>query len=226
MLEDNINVMVRIFSVNNNKNINFKAFKVAETTNSFKNFPTDINIYKLSAEDSPFLDKLRKTDYLKLYPKIGEMKLLRWQHIFDYCIFEAKDKLNTTYLAVSDNKPCAIMIYKDDCAYYLKGICAIPTETNKKVAGAGKTLFYQLFKNIVEENKRGAILDAVIDGPFDVVKKYEELGFLEDLPSKIIGYSTMTCNKFKAAEQLKKLSASIEYRKCNNEKTDLNQFTD
>ena len=218
--------MVRISPINNNQNTNFKAFKIAETTNAFKNFSTDISIYKLTPEDNPFLDKLKKTDFLKLYPKLEEIKLLRWQHILNYCIFEAKDKINTTYLAVSNDKPCAIMTYKDDCAYYLKGICAIPTEINKKVAGAGKTLFYQLFKNIVEENKRGAILDAVVDGPFDVVKKYEELGFIEDLPSKIVGYSTMTCNKFKAAEQLKKLSASIEYRKCNNEKTDLNQFID
>lgn len=220
---------MNINSVSNNtyKYPNFRALKVAETSNTLRRVTTNIDLYKIGAEDKEFLfNLLKKIKYTVLYPKIGEEKAERWQQIFNYSVDRAFNRDNTTYIAIHDNKPCGIMTFEENSVMLLDGICTIPTEVNNKVPGVGKTLFYQLFKDTKEADAKGIVLVAVLDGPFDVVKKYEALGFLQDIPSEVEDYSSMTCNKYKVLEQLKKLSAQIEYNKCNEEKVNLNQFLD
>ena len=107
---------------------------------------------------------------------------------------------------------------------YLDGICSIPIEKNKKVNNLGKTLFLQFFRDFKAQNCKTASLSAVNNGPFDVVKKYEKLGFTKDPCS--YPYSKMVCNKFKIEEQIKSLEQEIRYNTTNNEKTNLNIFLD
>ena len=100
--------------------------------------------------------------------------------------------------------------------------CSIPTEINKKVKFAGKTLFYQLFKDAKKENVKDITLDAVKNGPFDVVSKYEKLGFKKDPTTH--PYTNMVCNKHKITKQLEEFPYDIDYKEVPLEHVDLMQF--
>lgn len=189
----------------------FKATKIAHTRNNIGKITTSIEIYKLGREDHNFLNKLaKKINFNELFPKLDTYSIERWKHILEYCIKTALNPDNQTFLAVSDNKPCGILSYSNDRnSLYLDGICSIPIEKNKKVNFVGKTLFLQIFKDAKEKNCKSIILDAVNNGPFNVVKKYENLGFKKDRTT--FPYTKMVCNKHKIAEQLKELPFIIDY---------------
>ena len=211
------------------RDINFKAVKVATAKNTLGKITTDIEIYKLQKEDRSFLENLKKkTSIKKMYPKLDSLAQARWQHIFEYCINNILDSFgnrNTAYLAVKNKKPCGIMTYTDKGSeLYLDGICSIPIEENKKVSLVGKTLFLQFFKDLEKSKAKKATLSAVNDGPFNVVKKYQELGFVKDMTTH--PYSLMVCNKYKAKEQQSKLSKVIDYTNSPTCKINLEDITD
>ena len=205
---------------------NFKAVKVAETSTVIGRMQNHIDIYKLGNEDKNFLQKLAiKTNFKDLMPELPETASTRWQEILYYCITSAFDKKNTTYIAMNNNKPCGIMTYYSKASsLFLDGICTIPSR-NKKIPYTGQSLFLELFK-IAEAAKAKSIqLDAVQNGPFDVVSKYEELGFKKDPTST--PYTRMVCSKYKIKEQLKELSSIISYIKSNSsEKINLEHTLD
>jgi len=207
-----------------NYSTQFKAHKVATTKNTIGKVVTNIDIYKLGREDASFLKKLADSiDFKKLFPKLNEYALDRWNNIFRYCISGALSNINTSYIAFSDNKPCGILTYYPDRNnLFLDGICSIPTQINQKVNLVGKTLFYQIFKDAQENNAKGIVLSAVNNGPFNVVNKYEELGFKKDPTT--YPYTKMFCNKHKIADQLKELPFSIQYKTTKDEKINLNNL--
>ena len=108
----------------------------------------------------------------------------------------------------------------------LEGICSIPKRNGKKVPLVGKTFFYFLFKMAKEENLSGIRLNAVKDGPFEIVPKYEELGF-KVCRGKDEEYTYMFCNKHKVLEQLKELPFLIKCMfKNDNKHTSLLKYLD
>ena len=217
---------MKISTQNYNHQANFKAIKIAHTQNLCGSTPINIDIYRLTREDGHFLKKWSDSiNFSKLFPKLNQLAIERWEKIFKYSIFSALDSQNISYLAVSDNRPCGIATYcLDRNSFYLDAICSVPIETDKKVKLAGKTLFYQIFRDAKKENARDITLDAVQNGPFDVVKKYEKLGFKKDPTTH--PYTKMVCNKHKIATQLKEIPFEIDYYECEREKTNLLDFLD
>ena len=215
--------------ITNSTNYNltsFKATKVATTQNLLHGVTTEIELYKLGREDKRFLQEwLKKVDFKKLCPDLSKTMQERWQKVFNYCIAQAEDIDHTSYVAVSENKPCGILTYVDGVKYFLDGICAVPNEFGKKANLVGKTLFYQIFKDAQENEAKGIDLKAINDGPFDVVDKYEKLGFKQEYcPSD--EYTKMHCNKHKIATQLRELPFEIDYIETEPEKVNLNYFLD
>ena len=209
---------------NNQYNQNFKAVKIARTTNSINGANTPITIYQLTKEDIPFLKKwANNISYKQLFPSLNQLLQERWQRIFDYCIREITEDSDGSYLAVSNNKPCGILTYQyDGSGIYIDGICSIPIEENKKIPNVGKTLFCQIFNLAHKEKCKKLTLSAVQDGPFDVVKKYEELGFKKDITS--YPYTKMTCNKYEIQKQYQKLADELNYKESNLQKVRLEEI--
>lgn len=209
-----------------NNSLNFQAHKVANISAVVKNRTvSDMDIYLLERSDRVFLDKLQeKIDYRKLFPKLTEFLQHRWQKVFNYCIDSAQDSDNRTYVAFQDNKPCAIMTYTPDSSYFLEGICSIPQKQGQKVPFAGMALLYQLFRDANEECASGISLEAVTDGPYDVIKKYESIGFKQEkaVDSKV----KMNCRKYKIKEQLKEFPYLFNYTKTSSENISLKEFLD
>lgn len=213
----------------NNHSTNFKAIKVATTHNTVGRVVTNIDLYKLEKSDKRFLETLKsKVNIKKLFPKLDTLSLERWQHLFEYCVntfVDSFDDINITYLAIKDNHPCGILTYTDKGSeYYLDGICSIPIEINKKENYVGQTLFLQFFKDFYNNNIKKATLSAVNDGPFNVVDKYKNLGFVKDMTT--YPYSKMVCNKYKAKEQIANLSEHIKYKEVESKKVNLANILD
>lgn len=214
---------------NNSNNPNFSALKVATTRNTVGKVVTNIDIYKLGKEDRVFLNNLKNKVSIKdLYPKLDTLAQDRWQHLFEYCINNILDsfqQFNVAYLAVKDNNPCGLLTYTDDGReFYIDGICSIPTRKNVKENFVGKTLFLQAFKDFEKTKAKKITLSAVNDGPFDVVNKYKQLGFIKDLTS--YPYSKMACNKYKVKEQIPKLNNIIDYQEEKSSQIDLTEILD
>lgn len=197
---------------NNKYNQNFKAIKIASTAKRINGVNNPITIYQLTKDDIPVLKKwANNISYKKLFPNLNQLLQERWQQIFDYCIREIEEDSDGSYLAVSNNKPCGILTYQyDGNGIYIDGICSVPIKENKKVPNVGKALFCQMFNLAHKEKCKKLTLSAVQDGPFDVVKKYEELGFKKDITS--YPYAKMACNKYEIKKQYQNLVYEINYK--------------
>lgn len=205
------------------QNPNFKAIKIAQTQNCVRENITNIDIFKLTKEDNSFLEKLKETSIKKLCPNLKEDIQERWQKVLNYCLEVSKRIYNTTYVAVSENNVCGIMVIDKDYRKHviLDGICAIPNKNGEKTNLAGQTLLYQLFKSSSKEDK-GIQLDAIHNGPVDVVKKYKNLGFI--INSETANYTEMSCNKHKVREQLNNFEKQINYTPIQEEHVNLEQL--
>ena len=166
---------------------------------------------------------VKKVDFNKLCPQLTKVLQDRWQKVFKYCIAMAQDFDHTSYIAVSDNKPCGILTFVEDQNFLLDGICAVPNELGKKINLVGKTLFYQIFKDANDAEAKAIDLKAINDGPFDVVDKYEKLGFKREYGMDD-EYTNMRCNKHKIATQLRELPFEIDYYETEPEKFNLNEL--
>ena len=197
---------------NNKYNQNFKAIKIASTAKRINGVNNPITIYQLTKDDISVLKKwANNISYKKLFPNLNQLLQERWQQIFDYCIREIEEDSDGSYLAVSNNKPCGILTYQyDGNGIYIDGICSVPIKENKKVPNVGKALFCQMFNLAHKEKCKKLTLSAVQDGPFDVVKKYEELGFKKDITS--YPYAKMACNKYEIKKQYQNLVYEINYK--------------
>lgn len=194
------------------KNIQFGALKIATIKNSGRN---TIDIYKLTEKDDDFIDFLDSTtDYNKIAPDLPEDMRARWQKIFHYCIEEIRDGFNQNFVAISNKKPCGILTgYCNETSSYLDGVCKIPSEENKNLRNAGKSLILHFLKTAQKANSKTISLDAVKDGPFDVISMYEKLNFKKVFPAEDSGkYQPMEMNKYKLKEQIKSLESKFNYK--------------
>ncbi|MBE7711495.1 MAG: hypothetical protein E7Z92_05075 [Cyanobacteria bacterium SIG31] len=210
---------------------NFKAYRVAQIKNYLSNKEAYIDLYELaphSVIDREFINKISEKsrfDFTKLCPRLSTFEQERWRKVFDYCIDRVSNCADKALVAISNNRFCGIMTFNGEKNVNLSGICSIPDEFGKKVPQTGKSLFYYLFKHVKESGAKNIELEAVENGPFNVVKKYEELGFKKQL-GEYSGYTKMVSNKYNTDLQLKSLAKELDYVECKPEKTDLNMFLD
>lgn len=213
---------------NSNKHItpNFTAIRVANIKNNIGNRTTSIDLYQIRREDFGFLQKLaQKIDINKICTNLSETHRQRWDRVFRYCVESAFRFGNQTYLAVCNNRPCGIMTYIASKNIFLDGICAIPDENGKRTLNIGQTMLHKLFKIANENNAQNITLKAVADGPFNIVEKYENIGFKKDIDQDS-DYINMTCNKYKVKEQLENFKKTQEYSELDNERVLLYKIID
>lgn len=199
--------------LSNSSNINFQAYKIAQVKNVIRNTGPKVEIYQLTSSDNAFLDKLKnKINISKLMPTLSNNAAQNWQDILEFTINTAKDKSTKKYLAVCENRPCAIMtVQKVEDSLNLLGVAAIPTGSGKKVHFSGQMMFFQLMRLAGLLNVNSIELEAVKNSAFDLVAKYKELGFKVDEEGE--RYVSMSCSKddFKFAKQ--NISKKIRFNK-------------
>lgn len=204
---------------------NFKAIKVATVQRCLKKQTAPIDIYKLTPKDNNFLDKLlNKINYKELFPNLTEYEQKVWQDIFRYCVFNAQNKHTSSYIAITENKPCGIICYAKDKITDLIGICAIPTQKCKKTPLIGKTLFYQLFQDTIKNKSKGIQLEAVNDSPINVIQKYMDLGFKKT--SSEGRYTKMEINQHRIKDSIAKLNKLINFSETKHIDTNLESTLD
>ena len=192
------------------------------------NFTVSAIYTTVLANYNTFLSKWKqKVDIQTLFPKLPDFDKARWQQVFNYSIDSAADRDFTAYVAVSNNKPCGVISYLHNGInnIFIDGICSIPVDTDKKVPFVGTTLIYQAFKDAQAKNSKEIILDAVNNGPFNIIEKYKSFGFkINSVGDK---YTNMRCKERQRDEQLKNLEKIIDYIPCESEENiDLTQFID
>lgn len=191
-------------------NPKFGALHLASTKNILNGTETSIDIYQLEAKDSQFIKSLRSTVKLdKLMPQIPEQKSETWRWIKDMVFYEVFDKKKTGLAAYVNGKPCGLMAYTHNASnYHVNTVCTWPTEPEKKVPFAGKTLFKVLFEDFLKSKAKYIDLNAVTFGPFDAVAKYMSLGF-KPLETKN-GFTQMSITRNAVENSLKNLNTLIK----------------
>ena len=191
-------------------NPNFQAIPVAKTINRIGKLETRIDLWELSTKDKAFLKQLEaKVNMHKLMPNIDEASCKRWHEMLEIASEDTISSRTRSYLAVSDNKPCGIIsILSGKRKFKVATVCTWPIETGRKVKMAGQTLFYQMFKAFNKSKANEVTLQAIQDGPFDVVSKYQQLGFSIKCKSRLVD---MAADKRSAKNVMSKLSEVIEY---------------
>lgn len=200
--------------IQNGNNINFQANLVAKTAN--------LNIYKLNCQNdiNALKELYKKTDFKKLMPEISEKESARWREMFEYAIDNAQNSGNVTYVESFKNKICGIITYFPDSTTVIDCICTIPIEVGQKVKLAGKTLFYQVFKDFIDFNGKKIKLSAIVNGPYNTINKYKDLGFKETTDITYT-YTDMIANKYMVKEVFDGLKNLIKYKQLPEEKVDL-----
>ena len=193
---------------------NFKALHIANADK--------IKLYKIVDEaDKKFIKKLPELiDTKKLMPDLDKITAARWNEMLEYAVNNALIKGNETYIAACENKPCGIITWQTGKNVKLDCICTWPIEVGKKVKLAGKTLFYQFFKDFLEQNCKKAELEAITNGPYNTIQKYEQLGFSKTskvYPTKVV--METSANKIK--ETFEKLKRVINYEDIEPQKIKL-----
>lgn len=197
-----------------NNNLNFKALHIANCGN--------LKLYKITDKsDLNYIKELpQKIKTENLMPNLSKDEYSRWNEMLQYAVDNALSPGNTTYLETYNNKPCGIITFFEDKITELDCICTWPIEFGKKVKFAGQTLFYQLFSDFQKiKGGKKIKLEAITNGPYDTVSKYEKLGFqqTDTLPTKV----KMETTAPKIKNTLKNLSNTIEYEETNPEKINL-----
>lgn len=206
--------------INNNKphNINFQAIHIANSKNIIKNIETNIKVYELDAKnDKSFLIRLPgKINMQNLMPDLTNYEYERWHEMLEFAVQSSLENDKKTLLAVVDNKPCGIAAFlPGKNKFHLDCICTWPVEFGKKVTLAGTTLFKHMFE-IFQNSKADKIkLEAITNGPFDVISKYKRLGFIE-FGSKDDHQFFMEINRPRVQNTLKRLNNLIFTEKIPN----------
>lgn len=202
-----------------NYNPNFQALHIANCG--------DLKLYKITTQkDLNFLKELpQKIKMEKLMPDLEKSKSDRWNEMLEYAVDNAQYPINTTYIETKNNKICGIITFEEGKTTILDCICTFPVEIGKKVKFAGKTLFYQMFKDFLAFSGKKIKLEAIVNGPYDTISKYETLGF--KTTSNVYPTKTeMETHTPKVKETLENLSKLLKYQKCREEKVNLNQIID
>ena len=189
--------------------INSKAIPIANIR--VKNSNNNYKLYKLTQNDTAFLDKLAASINVEsLYPGLKEHQYKIWDSIIRGCFDSISNRDSVTILETCNGIPCGMLNYlkinekKDRIAY----VSTWPIRAGEKVPFAGKILFQEFFRNFLNNNKSIAELVAVKNGPFASITKFMSIGF------KLLGGDNY--NELMRAEDKKIKSV---YEKFNNDIT-------
>lgn len=171
----------RITATKQNPPLAFKGINIAKTQSIFNGIKTEIDVYRLSQKDSPFLSSLAQTvDMEKLMPAEAKKKGFElWRDMLLYGIENALNPEYRSYLAATKNKPCGIINFKTiNNDTHIECICTWPVKVNEKVKFAGKTLFNQVlnYHKLLKAEK--ITIEAILNGHSHPLERYTELGFL------------------------------------------------
>lgn len=199
---------------NTNYSPHFRALHIANCDK--------IKLYKVANKsDVKALKSLPDTVNMeKLLPGLSKSQYERWHEMLEYAIDMMQNPGNTTYIETLNNKICGIVTFFPNKTTIIDCICTWPAQVGQKVKMGGKSLFYQVFRDF-EKNKGTRIkLDAITDGPFNTIKKYEPLGFKRTStvhPTKI----EMEANRYKVKEVLPELEELVHYTETKPENVDI-----
>ena len=199
---------------NTKNNPHFGAYHITTSGN--------LKLYKITdPEDLRFIKNLpQKIKMNKLMPNLTKDETARWQEMLEYAVDNSRKKENVTYLEAIDNNPCGIITFTPGKTTILDCICTWPVEFGKKVEFAGKTLFYQLFLDFQKIKGKRIKLDAITNGPYNTIKKYESLGFKQTSnvhPTKI----QMETNSSKVKDTMLNLKQLLKYKEISPQKINI-----
>ncbi len=193
---------------------NFQALHVADCN--------QLKLYKITSNsDLKFLKALPFNIKMEnLMPKLSKDEYSRWNEMLEYAVDNAQKSGNTTYIETFKDKICGIITFTPGNNTKLDCICTWPIEFGQKVKLAGQTLFYQMFSDFQKLKGKKIKLEAITNGPYDTISKYEKLGFKATSnvhPTK----TEMEITAPKIKDMLKELSNILEYKNSSNEQIDL-----
>ncbi len=193
---------------------NFRALHIANCDK--------IKLYKVANNaDVKALKSLPdRIDMEKLLPGLSKTQYERWHEMLEYAIDMMQNPGNTTYIEAINNKICGIVTFFPNKTTVIDCICTWPAQIGQKVKMGGKSLFYQVFRDFERNNGSRIKLDAITDGPFNTIKKYEPLGFRRTStvhPTKV----EMEANKHKVKEILPELEELVHYTETKPKNVDI-----
>lgn len=158
-----------------------------------------------------------------LMPGLSPKQYSRWQEMLEYAIDMMQNPGNITYIETLNNKICGIITYFPNKTTIIDCICTWPAIAGQKVKFAGKSLFCKVFSDFKENQGTRIKLDAITDGPYNTIDKYEPLGFkatTKVYPTKV----EMEANKYKIKEILPELKSLTKYREIKAKTVDINDL--
>lgn len=194
----------------------FQGLHTAKITGNLNNIKTNIDIFRIDKHDKNFLKLLCKDINMEnRMPGLTKYEYERWHEMLELAVDEASKESNTSYIASVNDRACGIISFNEGRKkFHLHCICTWPVEFGEKVKFAGKSLFYQMFKNFADQNSGKIELEAITNGPYDTVNKYKKLGFKEITSEghKVL----METNKYEVKNTLNNLKRMLNYIPAQN----------
>lgn len=137
----------------------------------------NLELYKLSEIDFPFLNNLTKSlNFRELYPNLTDNDYRLWGFIRDRVFQQSQNQ--DTFIVTKDNVPCGALKYSKKPSFYsIEGRITWPLEKGKKEPLAGKSLTLMLFNLFLRDNCRLIRSCVARNTSFDTVTKAISMGF-------------------------------------------------
>lgn len=167
--------------IQNNSGQNFTAihkFNIKNTTNLDKKI--NFKVFEITPSDKSFLNSMYENiDLEKLTKGITQDKIEVWYTMIKEAIRLAQNSKNKSYLLAQKQKPCGIMTFTPEGKKYeILRVATWPIKKDEKTPLAGTALFKTTFEDFAAQSDTSKIeLDAIKNGPYDVISKYLKLGF-------------------------------------------------
>lgn len=176
-----------------------------------------LSLYKLTKEDDTFLGKLeRSIDTRKLQDGFTDEQYSLWNDIIITGISDCRWQ-GRGLLVAKDNVPCGILSYKpENTTLTVPHVATWPVEKNKKIPLAGKTLFMQFFKSVIDSDMPQVSLKALKDSVYTPAEHFKSIGFRKT--SEGNWYVNMKIDKKHVEKNLKKLEELINFTPAKNQK--------
>lgn len=156
-------------------NTSFRMIRLASAEARFNQAVNKFQLYKITPEDSQYLNKLRNSINLEeLMPNMKPEDYMLWDRILKQVL----NTYNETILLTKDDKPCGALKYKKTPRHYeVLGRVTWPIEKGKREPFAGKILVMQMFKMFMQDNLNIIKTCVCRYNPFSTISKCMEMGF-------------------------------------------------
>lgn len=156
-------------------NTSFRMIRLASAEARFNQVVNKFQLYKITPEDSQYLNKLRNSINLEeLMPNMKPEDYMLWDRILKQVL----NTYNETILLTKEDKPCGALKYKKTPRHYeVLGRVTWPIEKGKREPFAGKILVMQMFKMFMQDNLNIIKTCVCRYNPFSTISKCMEMGF-------------------------------------------------